>query len=160
MLVSVLMLCVIPALVYSGKTEAETVRVKYDFGKINKYKSYILRYSKKHNIDPYVLAGVIIQEGCYDGCYSKRYGYNRGNSGEYGILQIMPYHVKKPHRLKNTDYNFEVGSKYLSLMIKQKGLVRGISSYNRGPNGKFNHRYVKNVLTYKQNLERGIPVND
>lgn len=162
--------CLLFGIIYTDKIQTQKLKLKkitsstkiikkknyvIEDKRLNRHRKLIIKYAKKYDINPYILAGIILQENCYKKCYSKRYGRNRGKSGEFGILQVMPMHVRRnKKRLHNRSFNMNIGTKYLAKRIKSVGLYYGISQYNTGPNTRrINYKYIANVLQYAYEVQ-------
>jgi hypothetical protein len=104
-------------LVYSSKY------VKMDIAPI------ILKYSAKHNIDPYLIKAVIWAESSFN-------AYAVSPSGAIGLMQLMPFTAKAMGAYSPFDpeQNISAGAKYLKYLLnKFKATELALAAYNAGP---------------------------
>jgi soluble lytic murein transglycosylase len=103
-----------------------------------KYFEFVERYAKDHDVDPFVVAGLIRQESTFN-------PRARSRVGARGLMQIMPYTGRKlarAHRrrynsqdLYNPEINIRYGTHYLKEVMDRFGgrLDYALASYNAGP---------------------------
>jgi soluble lytic murein transglycosylase len=103
-----------------------------------KYFEFVERYAKDHDVDPFVVAGLIRQESTFN-------PRARSRVGARGLMQIMPYTGRKlarAHRrryrtqdLYNPEINIRYGTHYLKEVLDRFGgrLDYALASYNAGP---------------------------
>lgn len=124
---------------------------------IDNVDKWIIKYSKKYNVDPKLVESILIVES----------GKNinaKTNGGAVGIAQIKPNTAKDMgvHNVYNPENNIHASVKYLAyLKNKFNGdETKVISAYNAGPNagqaqGKIpNKRYVQKVQSVKSGLDK------
>ena len=97
------------------------------------YKEYVEKYAKKYNVDKYLIYSVIKRESLFD---------TGGISGAsaYGLMQLILPTARMfdknitVEELLNPEKNIEIGTKYLSYLIKKynNDLTIVIPSYNAG----------------------------
>ncbi len=126
--------------------------------------SCILQAAQANNINPDIIASVILTEGGYTGAVSK----NKNKSVDLGVMQIndkawLPLVSSKLfdgnkfmayHRLKNDDcFNIFVGSWILAEAIKNSGgnLWEGVGLYHSA-NPRLKYIYKKKVINNYSNL--------
>lgn len=144
--------------------------VTYNFGPAQKYYPIIVREAYKNNIEPELIAAVIIKESCYTYVpvvtYNERTKTNEtiwecngvyerivGGVGEIGLMQIrastcLGYaSVTGCSNLFNPDINIKIGTIILKDYINiKKNMSYGVSAYNTGPNTNFySRKYVEDV---------------
>ncbi len=103
------------------------------------YQSSIRKYAAEHNLDPYLLAGLMRQESEFDPKVVSV-------SGAIGLTQIMPPTGRSLARragvrgyrvsmLKTPDPNLKIGTYYLRQQLNQRGgsIEETLAGYNGGP---------------------------
>ncbi|MEA2490768.1 MAG: soluble lytic murein transglycosylase, partial [Acidobacteriota bacterium] len=102
-----------------------------------KYGDAIEKYSKKQNIDPNLVRGLILQESYYNTRAKSRVGAT-------GLMQLMPPtakdHARSLHvpfaasRLENPDVNVQLGTFHLRMLINMfnGNPYLAVASYNAG----------------------------
>jgi soluble lytic murein transglycosylase len=102
------------------------------------YWELIERYSKDHNVDPYLVASLIRQESTFNAGI-------RSRAGARGLMQIMPHTGRSLARKHNRRYrtqdlynpaiNIRYGTHYLEEVLNRFGgrLDYALASYNAGP---------------------------
>jgi soluble lytic murein transglycosylase len=103
-----------------------------------KYWESIERYSKDHEVDPYLVAALIRQESTFNAGI-------RSGAGARGLMQIMPHtgrNLARKHNrryqtrdLYNPEINIRYGTHYLQEVLERFGgrLDYALASYNAGP---------------------------
>lgn len=117
---------------------------KFSFGR------ELVKISLEEKVDPQLTAAIIMHE-------SKGKIKARGTSGEYGLMQIMPYNMTKAEIKKAYDPSFNIrkGLHIFKRCIKHEMnhtneyVMRALSCYNAGPNrkNKIMIAYEKAVVT-------------
>lgn len=115
-------------------------------------KAYIMKYSKKYNVNPLIVTAMIQQES--------RFKHNStSGAGAIGILQLMPFTAKdlgvNPYNLEE---NIAGGVKYFSYLLEEnkRDVPLSLASYNAGlgavqkydgiPPYEETQGYVKNIM--------------
>lgn len=104
------------------------------------YPELILKVSRFHGIDPYLLLSIIREESRYN-------PEAISPAGAIGLMQIMPYTAerliktgalgnisnKTNHLLYNPEFNIQLGASYLKRLLEQyKEIPVAIAAYNAG----------------------------
>ena len=114
--------------------------------------AYIMKYSKKYNVNPLIVTAMIQQES--------RFKHNStSGAGAIGILQLMPFTAKdlgvNPYNLEE---NIAGGVKYFSYLLEEnkRDVPLSLASYNAGlgavqkydgiPPYEETQGYVKNIM--------------
>lgn len=91
---------------------------------------YILKYSRKYGVNPYVTKAVIQLESSNNpGAVSPK--------GAYGLMQLLPSTARMMgvRDYRDPERNIEAGVKYLSGLLNDFGdLPTALAAYNAGPN--------------------------
>jgi soluble lytic murein transglycosylase-like protein len=101
-----------------------------------KYHDDIMKYSKKHGVDPYVVTALIHQESAFN-------PKARSSVGATGLMQLMPatgkelalrLHGRATPRLDDPATNIELGTAHLQSLIRLFGnnVELAVASYNAG----------------------------
>lgn len=137
----------------------------YDLGGAQQYTQEILKVAQATGLEPELISAVAQVESCsahHGGIRRYSWGdwspcsrvnpWARGAAGEYGLLQVMPYHYRSnPSALYDPYTNLVVGSAYLKQMIAERGgsVYNGLSAYNKGPAWPYiNHAYSGKAMAY------------
>lgn len=133
----------------SSKTRFEYV-YKFESVKGGQHvKDLILEYSNKKGINPCFTYAISIREtrGQHYDAYGK---VIRGGSGEYGMMQVMPYNFKSYHNKLSLRDNLDASTNYLKECLNLKNnYYLAASCYNRGASSKkINHKYSNFVNQY------------
>lgn len=122
--------------------------VKVSFGSVSdsimkqqypiKYKDVVEKYSRKHDLDKYLVYAVIRTESKFD-------QYAVSNAGAYGLMQLqaetasdcaraLKLKVKLPDDLYDPDINIHLGTYYLSWLLERYDgdIDLAIAAYNGG----------------------------
>jgi len=100
------------------------------------YESYVRRYAEQNGVDPMLVAGLIKQESIFQNDAISR-------AGAIGLMQVLPKTGRKmARRLKlrysreklfDPEYNIQVGTLYLSDLLKQFGSQEAaLAAFNAG----------------------------
>ncbi|MGH9890941.1 MAG: lytic transglycosylase domain-containing protein, partial [bacterium] len=98
------------------------------------YWDAIVRESRKHNLDPYLVAGLIRQESRFE-------SEAVSSAGALGLMQLMPGTARmlegrrlSRHQTFDADTNIRLGTKYLAqLLARFDGNVeKAVAGYNAG----------------------------
>ncbi len=103
-----------------------------------KYKEYVEKYSRKYDLDKYLVYSVIRTESKFD-------QYAVSNAGAYGLMQLqtetagdcaakLKMKVSLPDDLYDPDINIHLGTYYLSWLLKRYdgNIDLAIAAYNGG----------------------------
>ena len=141
--------------------DKEYYRLRKHFTWLN-YSVYetIVKESKRNNINP-ILMMSLIQYESGDYC-NNNFSYMEkvvSHSGAIGVMQVMPFHLKKPLNLFYYKHNIKIGVKYFKLCKKKAKKTCGKSIpwvhtalrfYNQGMNGSAvkykNWSYVERII--------------
>lgn len=127
-------------------------RTYYDYqfpGVRNQEARYQLKEQAiKYRIDPCVLYGIAMRET--GGRHWKNGNIVRGASGEYGIMQVMPYNFRKSENPHSIQDNIQASARYLArCYAKYQKTERALSCYNRGEySKKINQAYVDYIMPH------------
>jgi soluble lytic murein transglycosylase-like protein len=82
----------------------------------------------------------------------KAHGPKTKSGRARGLMQVMPFHVKKKdrHRLFDSKFNITVGVRIFSGFVRKRrgNLVKALKDYNSGPASHYyNISYIREVLT-------------
>ncbi len=120
---------------------------------LDKVASSILKYSRKHRVDPALVLAIMKAESDFNHSSISR-------KGAIGLMQIMP---KTAYQMRinpfDIEENIEGGIKHLSFLLKKFGSIElAVAAYNAGsvnvkkhkdvPPFKETKRYVRKVLAY------------
>lgn len=120
------------------------------------YCNLIIKQSIYYNVNPSVIAAIILHE-------SKGDWKATGSKGDAGLMQVMNYNFPDHLKGKPERYNPHVNIKHGILYFKKyclsqhaSNLERALSCYNRGPSrgAPYNVEYVKKVLMEFSKIER------
>jgi soluble lytic murein transglycosylase len=102
------------------------------------YWDLIQKYSRAHDLDPYLIAALMAQESTFDADI-------RSPANAYGLMQIVPPTGRRYARklgirrfrtwsLTNPEINVRIGTKYFADLLEQFGAVHlALAAYNAGP---------------------------
>src|SRR4030042_2564004 len=104
-----------------------------------RYKDLILYHAKEQNLDPYLVAGLILQESAFN-------SNARSRVGAGGLMQLMPNTAKwlarkvnidissESNGLYDPDLNVSLGTRYLKMLINEypDKEYLALASYNAG----------------------------
>lgn len=97
---------------------------------LNTYKSLIHKYSKKYNLDPNLVAGLMQQESGFKANATS-------HCGAMGLMQLMPGTAKflGVENAYDPEQNIEGGTKYLRQMLDKfdGNVILALAAYNSGP---------------------------
>ncbi|MBA4532813.1 transglycosylase SLT domain-containing protein [Brevibacillus halotolerans] len=110
-----------------------------------KLSNYILTFSEKYNVDPFLIVAIIEVESYY---HPNRIGKHK----DTGLMQILPSTQKYmgiKGELIDPEVNIHVGCKYLAYTQSRFGPELGIIAYNQGEGnvvrGTFKTTYLMKV---------------
>jgi soluble lytic murein transglycosylase-like protein len=121
---------------------AERIRshTSYDLGVVSPYTKEVLAASHKYQIEPELIAAVIVHESCVIGGDTDCRAVNPrlpGGAGEKGLMQIHPSHFGRipPARFEDPAFNIDFGTRLLRIALneRQGNYFCGLSAYNTGP---------------------------
>lgn len=122
------------------------VTKKTHFIELYPHQKIIIKYCKKYNVNPDLIAALIAQESKFNhNLYSEK--------GAIGIMQLMPKTADwlgvDPYVV---DSNIEGGIRYLAICLnKYKNIKLALAAYNAGPGAV--HKYNNTIPPFKQTQE-------
>lgn len=130
---------------------------------LNTYKSLIHKYSRKYNLDPNLVAGIMQQESGFKANATS-------HCGAMGLMQLMPGTAKLMgvNNAYDPEQNIEGGAKYLRQMLDKfdGNVILALAAYNAGPHNveKYGNRvppfsetqnYVRAVASHTNSIRAG-----
>jgi soluble lytic murein transglycosylase len=121
-----------------------------------RYQAEIAQASRRHGVDPYLVAGVMAAESGYDAAIVSR-------AGAVGLMQVLPSTARElsgagdvgswasPSQLASPPVNAEFGAAYLGRLMRRFEDTRtALAAYNAGPAtvAKWLHRPGGGKITY------------
>jgi soluble lytic murein transglycosylase-like protein len=123
------------------------------YNKIPKFATTTISISHKYNVDPYLITAIMLHES--EG--GKQ--YIRGNAGEYGLMQVMPFHFEKRNipvsKRFDVETNVTVGTEYFKWCLINKGhnIKKALTCYNAGPGYPgYRTEYISYVMRHYSKL--------
>jgi soluble lytic murein transglycosylase-like protein len=130
------------------------LKKKVPESRAKEYASLIVKFSNKHQVDPYTILAMMEVESNYNPNLV-------GDANDTGLLQILPAtqrYMGIKGNLFDPAVNIEVGAKYLAYNQKRFGRDLGIVAYNQGEGnvarGTYKTWYLTKVKKVLATIER------
>ena len=140
------------------------VRIVYhDFGAAQPYQFIILDAAEQYDIEPEMIAAIIITESCYAYTNAGKtctwvnpWAYS--STRDRGLMQINEAHYngKNPDLFYNPSVNIHTGARLFreALNARNQNIYLALSAYNTGTYSPFiQHRYARKTLDYYAELK-------
>lgn len=134
--------------------------------RFNKLLDVVYDTSKKYEVNPYIIAGIIKAESAFNP--RAQSFYRSGNPCAYGLMQVNMGAWKKellinPMKIFNISYNVDLGvqifKKYLNMA--RGDLARALFYYNNGESGYYNNtKYAPKVIKFINAYYEEDDIND
>ena len=148
------------------QVEKDTKKQPAASGKLKKsvrYRSLILKYAKKHRLEPALVAAVIHQESAFN-------PRAKSPAGARGLMQLMPATARwmggNMSKIYQAEHNISLGTRYLAYVrtVVGKNITRMAAAYNAGPGAVKKHggvppyaetrHYVKRIVALRKTYRR------